>query len=185
MVKKIFVFLLILFSVRVYARSLEQAEKEAIAKRDAILEKEICKIDSLFREIGKDGVIGRKEMSIFLNSLISFENLKDRLDRELRIYGEETTIELRSDYWKILKEYKMKHRVWLRDSQGKVRKIFAEVVGKDVEVKGTVCFSYLFLSIFCLIWGCLLLAGGIKTKRKLETLTAFIFFLSGLVLLLK
>ncbi|MCD6471230.1 hypothetical protein J7K86_01745 [bacterium] len=186
--KKFLVLFLVFFGFVAFASTsnLEKAKQEAVSKRERILEQQKQKIENLTTEITKDGVATGKEMKALVEEIGRFKELKRKFDKELRIYGVQTETVLNENYHQIRKKYRKEHLTWLRDSNDKVKLAFANLTGKDVEVRGTVYFPLLIFSLFYIFFGLLCFVMSVVEREKMEVVifVGLVFIVCGLVFLL-
>jgi len=143
----------------------EKAGQQALQEREESLITMKNGIEFLVQEIAEDRVVTKDEMIVLWKEVRVFNQLKERYNEELVIYGKETSTTLDEGYKEAVQVYIDRSLLFKRDDgQGTVRAFFATKTGQDVVVEkgaaiygaeniGFIAFTFLCLicMIFCII----------------------------------
>jgi len=144
--------------------NLKKAGQQALEVRETELKRLAQEINNYIQKIAKDGKATGKEMLVLERKITQFIKKKRMADKHLKIYGLVTETKLRPEVTKLIDKYRKSYAVRYRNITGEVRKIFAGLTGKDIEVQSRInwvnfriFFILLLVSIFFfwkgLVWG--------------------------------
>lgn len=142
----------------------EKAGQQALQEREEVLIKEEARLEQIVQVLAADRVVIKDEMLALRNEVERFNDLKERYDKELELYGLKTSTALNEGYKKAIDAYIVRHFLFKRDDgQETVRAFFATETGQDVVVeRGAVIDGF---NIFIMLIAAVLLLVTIVCLR--------------------
>lgn len=167
----------------------EKAGQQALEEREEVLIEEKTRLERIVQVIAEDRVITTDEMIALRNEVKIFNQLKERYDKELELYGKKTSTALGEGYGEAIYAYIEYHTLFKQDDpEETVRAFFATETGQDVEVKrgaavcGGACVAFMVATIISFV---LTIGAAIELKNKWAILPGVFFIIFLLILLLQ
>lgn len=145
----------------------KKAGQQALAAREAELKRLAQEINDYIHKIAEDGRATSREMLILERKVAQFDKKKKNADKDLKIYGLTTQIELKPEIRKLVSEYE-NHFVWKRDEKGEVRKLFACLTGRDLVIESRIDWILLVVLSATGLAAGFLFALVIRERSELE-----------------
>lgn len=141
-------------------KKFQDAAEAALREREQKLAELKSKIDAAILSAVQDSVVTFWEMKRIYKLIKKFEKIKRKFDKELgEVYERRIETNLLSNYYKDLMQYFDAHWLRSRDHNGKVKKAFLHLTGRDVYVKSGLNWLnelLIFNILFTLISICLI-----------------------------
>jgi len=163
--------------------NLKKAGQQALVVRETELKNLSQEIDDYIHKIAEDGKATGKEMLLLEKKVAQFRKKKKKADKYLRIYESATETEIKPEIMKLIDKY-TGYIVRYRDKDGKVRRLFASLTGRDIVVESKINgANFTFFLFLCVLFSLFSFIEFVREKKLLSIVALFLGVTSFLILI--